>query len=69
VYADRPRSCRAFACRLYERHAREGGPIQVRLDAVRRVRELLALLDAGGLTRAELVAELERRVEEDFARA
>jgi Putative zinc- or iron-chelating domain len=42
IYDERPRSCRRFVCRLYDRHRREGGPLEPRLTAVRRVRELLA---------------------------
>ncbi len=53
LYAERPRSCRQFECRLYERHRREGGPIAPRLAAVRRVRELFAELAASGLTPAD----------------
>src|SRR3954454_11287224 len=30
IYPDRPGSCRAFTCRLYERHRREGGPLEAR---------------------------------------
>src|SRR4051794_28716191 len=45
IYRDRPRSCRAFACRLYERHRREGGVLEVRLDAVRRARVLLRVVE------------------------
>src|SRR5215472_16937799 len=41
IYDERPQSCRAFACRLYERHRLEGGPLEERLAVVRRVRELL----------------------------
>jgi Fe-S-cluster containining protein len=85
VYADRPRSCRRFVCRLYDRHRREGGPLEPRLQAVRRVRELVADLEARGLTPADfagdvvpappneraarLFSELTKRLEEDFARA
>jgi len=68
IYADRPRSCRLFACRIYDRHRREGGPLEPRLVTVERVRQLLARLEASGLTPADF-AELTRRVEEDFSRA
>jgi Fe-S-cluster containining protein len=76
MYADRPRACRRFACRLYERHEREGGPLEARLTAVRRVREIVACLEASGVTPQDferyeptLAAELIRLLEEDFARA
>jgi hypothetical protein len=85
VYAERPGSCRRFVCRLYERHRRAGGPLEPRLEAVRRVRALAADLESRGLTPAELetagagsredeaasraFAELTARLEEDFARA
>jgi uncharacterized protein len=48
IYAERPLACRNFACRLYDRHRREGGPLEPRLASVRRVRELLAYLEASG---------------------
>jgi hypothetical protein len=71
VYSDRPRSCRAFTCRLYDRHRREGGPLEVRLEAVRRVRTLLRLLatTTDEEARRAAVAELTQRMEESFARA
>ena len=84
IYDERPHACRAFACRLYERHSREGGPIEERLAAVRRVRELVASLEELGLGPAhfegygarvealgarEMYAELMRRLERDFTRA
>jgi hypothetical protein len=50
IYEDRPRSCRRFTCRLYERHRREGGPLEERLAVVRRLRELVACLEAAGFT-------------------
>ena len=85
VYAERPLSCRRFVCRLYDRHRREGGPLEPRLDAVHRVRALVADLEARGLTPADfegddakappsdpaarIFTELMARLEEDFARA
>jgi Fe-S-cluster containining protein len=71
VYSDRPRSCRAFTCRLYDQHRREGGPLEARLEAVRLVRALLRFLE---LTTDEeawcaAVAELTQRMEDNFARA
>lgn len=71
IYADRPRACRAFACRLHDRHRREGGPLEARLDAVRRVQALLRLLDApsNDEARRAATAELIERMEESFARA
>jgi uncharacterized protein len=49
IYGERPRSCRTFTCRLHERHRIEGGPLEPRLAAVRRVRELAEHLKAHGL--------------------
>jgi Fe-S-cluster containining protein len=49
IYPERPRACRRFTCRLYERHWREGGPIETRLAVVRRVRAIVAELEAAGL--------------------
>jgi hypothetical protein len=76
VYDERPLSCRRFTCRLYERHRREGGPLDLRLEAVRRVRQLLSELDASGYRPGDLerpvpegLSELTQRLEEDFARA
>jgi Fe-S-cluster containining protein len=71
VYSDRPRSCRAFTCRLYDRHRREGGPLDVRLAAVRRVRALLRFLATSidEEARGAATAELTQRMEDYFARA
>jgi hypothetical protein len=71
IYEGRPRACRAFTCRLYERHRRDGGPLEARLESVRRVRALLGLLETttDEEARRGAVAELMRRMEEDFARA
>jgi Fe-S-cluster containining protein len=85
IYDERPASCRTFVCRLYDRHEREGGPLAPRLAAVRRIRELVAALEAEGLTprdfepgrrtsrpsvlAIEMFAELTKRLEDDFARA
>jgi hypothetical protein len=49
IYDERPLACRRFVCRLYDRHLREGGPIEERLAVVRRVRLLVASLEASGL--------------------
>jgi Fe-S-cluster containining protein len=49
MYDERPASCRRFACRLYDRHRQEGGPIEERLRVVRRVRDLAASLEESGL--------------------
>jgi Fe-S-cluster containining protein len=57
IYDERPLACRSFKCRLYDRHRREGGPIESRLAAVRRVRELVASLEASGLTPADFDVE------------
>jgi Fe-S-cluster containining protein len=75
IYAERPVSCRRFTCRLYERHRREGGPLEPRLEAIRRVRQLLSELEASGYRPGDLerpapegLSELTQRLE-DFARA
>jgi hypothetical protein len=67
-YEHRPAACRRFVCRLYDRHRREGGPLEPRLAAVQRVRQLLAALESQPRA-PELVDELAKRVEDDFARA
>ena len=73
VHAERPRACRAFECRLYAAHAREGGPLEPRLASVRRARELLARVhaspDAEALRAEPWFAELVTLLEQDFARA
>jgi len=57
IYDERPKACAAFTCRLYVRHRREGGVLATRLVAVRRVRELVALLDAAGISAADFDGE------------
>jgi uncharacterized protein len=82
IYEERPRACRSFTCRLLARFAREGGPLEPRMAAVRRVRELVAFLDstglrppdfdgerAGGSPAADAFTELMACLERDFARA
>jgi Fe-S-cluster containining protein len=74
IYDDRPRACRRFRCRLYERHEREGGAVEERIAIVQRVRTLATRLEASGLTPAELgddeaYLELQQLLEEHFARA
>jgi len=71
IYEERPRSCRSFSCRLYDQHRREGGPLEMRLDAVRRVRLLLRLVETTSdeRERTAAIAELTRRMETDFARS
>jgi len=64
VYTTRPRACRAFTCKLYERHIREGGPLETRLAVVRRARSLLAAARPG-----EDVSELRDLLDREFARA
>ncbi|MBL9026553.1 MAG: YkgJ family cysteine cluster protein [Myxococcales bacterium] len=49
VYEERPNTCRGFECRLLARFAREGGPIEAPLEGVRRVKEIIALLEAKGM--------------------
>jgi hypothetical protein len=69
-------------CRLYERHRREGGPLEPRLAAALRTRELLERLHESGWKLSDFAPggdappddarafeELMRRLEEDFARA
>jgi Fe-S-cluster containining protein len=53
IYDERPNACAAFECRLYVRHRSEAGALETRLAAVRRVRELVALLDAEGISAAD----------------
>lgn len=80
MYDERPRSCRRFTCRLYERHLREGGPLGERLATVRRARALVARAEgpegptawpspADPALTADELRELERTMDEDFARA
>jgi hypothetical protein len=73
LYSDpgRPRACRRFVCRLYERHRREGGQLEARLGAVRRVRALFSLIERATDedARHAAAAELTQRMEDDFARA
>lgn len=71
IYADRPLACRAFTCRLYDRHRREGGPLDARLAAVSRARVLLHVVETAsdGAGRDAALAELIQRMEDDFARA
>lgn len=52
IYEHRPSVCKSFTCRLFARHRDEGGPLAARLDAVQRMRELLATLKGYGLTRS-----------------
>jgi hypothetical protein len=57
-------TARGFGCRLYERHRREGGPLEPRIATVRRVRRLLTDLDAS----RPAPTELTRSLDDDFAR-
>lgn len=68
AYAERPRRCREFTCKLYARHEREGGPLEARLEAVRRARELLKLAE-GAPDDEMALGELRERMERDFERA
>jgi Fe-S-cluster containining protein len=61
IYDERPISCRRFVCRLYERHEREGGPIEERLAVVRRVRALAARLETSGLAPADFQGNSQTR--------
>lgn len=76
IYAERPRACHRFRCRLYERHRREGGPLEERLAVVARMRELGERLESSGFDPAELPEALKDDLDElteilvrDFARA
>jgi Fe-S-cluster containining protein len=70
IYPARPHACRRFVCRLHERHRREGGPLEPRLVAVRRARELVGYLEESGMTAADFAGEGGmREALEDFARA
>jgi uncharacterized protein len=53
IYEDRPLSCRRFTCRLLARQEREGGPLEPRVGAVHRVRQLIAELQEQGLRPAD----------------
>ncbi len=69
IYDERPRACRRFACRLYERRS---VTLEAQLSIVRRVRALLAWATTV-TSRDELDAhpdylELVAWLEEDFAR-
>ncbi|MEZ4406374.1 MAG: YkgJ family cysteine cluster protein [Polyangiales bacterium] len=66
VYEDRPAACRAFACALV---AREAQPMIERLSIVARTKELLSRLAREGRLSPDDLAELEQRVNGDFARA
>jgi hypothetical protein len=63
VYDRRPRACRRFACRLFERHRSEGGPLEPRLEAVRRVRALARVLEESGLSPGDFARRGDARVE------
>ena len=54
VYDERPLACRRFVCRLHERYREEGGLLEERIAVVRRVRWLVARLEASGRTPADL---------------
>ena len=64
IYTERPLACRRFVCRLHDRHRREGGPLEARIAAVRRVRVLVD--HARDLAQGD-AAELAQRLDEDFA--
>jgi len=61
IYEQRPHACRRFSCRLHERHLRESGPLEPRLEAVRRVRELVAYLQDSGFGPADFEDRLPGR--------
>lgn len=65
IYDERPRSCHRFTCRLYERYRTEGGPVESRIAVVRRVRQLVACLEASGLTAADLEVARSSRQQAD----
>jgi Fe-S-cluster containining protein len=50
IYDDRPHACRRFVCKLYDRHSREGGPIEERIAVARRARALLVFLQGSGFS-------------------
>jgi hypothetical protein len=64
VYAERPRACARFVCRLHERHRAQGGPIEARLAVVARARDLVATLEALGLTAADLDRARESKMQD-----
>ncbi len=49
IYAERPYTCQKFECALLARHRMEGGPVEPGLEAVRRAKELIAILESKGL--------------------
>lgn len=69
AYEERPAACRTFDCALLARHRAEGGPLAPRLEAVRRVRVLLATVEASGHRTGSDIDELVERIAVDFARA
>jgi len=72
IYHERPAACRRFVCRLYDRHDRQGGPLEARVASVRRVRELLAAVEGAGAPagiETSTLREVARHLEADFARA
>jgi len=69
VYDERPRACRRFLCRLYDRHRRERGRLEGRLAVVRRVRALLAALPVDPEEATPDYLELARMLTEHFSRA
>jgi hypothetical protein len=46
IYSGRPKTCRDYRCALLEAHAREGGPVEARIERVRTLRELAARVRA-----------------------
>ncbi|HEX7663472.1 MAG TPA: YkgJ family cysteine cluster protein [Polyangiaceae bacterium] len=74
IYDERPQACRVFVCKLYDRQANEGGPLEEKLAIVARARTLLAELDAtgapsDGVENDPRVEELVALLDEHFARA
>jgi hypothetical protein len=49
VFPDRPSICGSFECALLARHRTEGGPLEEKLEAIRRTKELLAMLREKGM--------------------
>ncbi len=60
VYQDRPHICGSFECSLLVRHRTEGGPVEEKIAAVTRTKQLLAFLESKGMN---LHAGADRKIE------
>jgi Fe-S-cluster containining protein len=64
IYEERPRTCRKFVCRLFERARMDGTPIEQAIATALRARELLVHLEVAGTVEPALA----KLLAEDFAR-